>query len=228
MSWYERFSNKHRNFGLENLMAYVSLSMVIVFVTDFFFRDLNIISYLELYRANLLQGQVWRLVSFAFVPSTSSLFWITISAFFYYFIGRELEIAWGKSTFTLYYIMGMLSAIIASLLTGYANNAYLNTSLVLAYAFLFPNAQFTIYFLIPIKAKYIGYVSLAWYGISIIYGIYDGVAMGAWSTLVATLMALVNFFAFFGPGMFQNAKTKIKNKNRRKEFEKQLRNGRDD
>ena len=96
--------------------------MAVVFVLDLFSNGYA--SYMLYFNAELvLQGELWRLVTWMFLPTNGSLFWIFISLSFYYFIGTSIEEYWGTAKFTLYYLSGMLfsvlSTVILSLATGY-------------------------------------------------------------------------------------------------------------
>ena len=83
-----------RNFEIENLMTYIAASMAIVFVGDMLTNGL-MSSYLSFSRSAILEGQVWRLLTFLFIPQTNSVVWIIFSVYFYYITGKETEMAWG-------------------------------------------------------------------------------------------------------------------------------------
>ena len=54
---------------------------------------------LSLDRSFLLRGQVWRLVTFLFLPPSSSPLWILFNLYFYCLLGRGLEQQWGVFRF---------------------------------------------------------------------------------------------------------------------------------
>lgn len=91
-----------RNFEIENLMTYIAASMAIVFVGDMLTNGL-MSSYLSFSRSAILEGQVWRLLTFLFIPQTNSVVWIIFSVYFYYITGKETEMAWGAHNLTMYF-----------------------------------------------------------------------------------------------------------------------------
>ena len=184
-----RLEYKYGRYAIHNLMSYICVTMLAVYFLQMLLRA-PIIPFLSLSRGALLQGQVWRLITFIFIPPISTPFFTLISLYFYYFIGNSLEQQWGVFKFNLYYATGIIFAIIAALISGYGTVTYLNLSLFLAFAQLFPDTQFMLFFFIPIKAKYLAYFNLFVFGIQFF--------MGGWSAKLAILLAVANFLLLFG------------------------------
>lgn len=180
---------KYGRFAVHNLMIYICATMLAVYLLQYV-AGVPVVPYIALSRDALLRGQIWRLITFIFVPPASSPFWLLISLYFYYFIGNSLEQYWGAFKFNLYYLAGILFAIAAALLSGYGNVEYLNLSLFLAFAQLFPDTEFMIFFVLPVKAKYLAYIDWAFFGIQLLFG--------SFSTKIAVLFAVGNFMLFFG------------------------------
>ncbi|MBE7005097.1 MAG: rhomboid family intramembrane serine protease [Ruminococcaceae bacterium] len=200
----DRFCILHPRFGIQNLMLYIAIANVAVFLLDMFARGGTSLSSLLCFDpALVLRGQIWRLAAFVLIPEGSSAFSVLISCYFYYWIGTTLERQWGTAKFTCYYLGGMvltvLGATIVSLLTHYSiqlyGAGYVNFAMFLAFAMLWPEAQVLLFFIIPIKIKYLAYVDLAFFA----YSILRYVAMGAWFYSIIPLMALLNFVIFFWP-----------------------------
>lgn len=211
MRFIDKLERKFRRFGIPNLMIYITATMLMVFLLELVLqRDIS--SLIDLNRTMILQGQVWRLVTFIFVPVNTSPLWIILSLYFYYSIGSTLENSWGTTRFTLYYLFGMIGAIIGMFITGYASNMYLNLSLFLVYAYLFPDTQFMLFFIIPIKAKYLAYVDVA--GLLILF------VINRFPGRLAIVFAFLNFFLFFGPDLWQMLKQKKEVRDRRKRYKK--------
>ena len=175
----DRFCARHPRFGIPNLMLYVVIGNVAVYLLSVLTRanDASAISFLTFSLAGLLRGEIWRIITFIFVPQSSQPFFLLISLYFYYWIGSTLEREWGTARFTLYYLSGtlltVLGAILASLLTGQywlmvAGTTYVNLSMFLAFAFLFPDMQVLLFFIIPVKMKYLALVDAAFFLISVI------------------------------------------------------------
>ena len=130
----QRFCAAHPRFGIPNLMRVIVIGNVAVYVLMLLTQanDANALSFLTFNLNALLHGEVWRLVTFVFVPAYSSPFALLISLYFYYWIGSTLERQWGTAKFNLYYISGalltVLGVVLASLITG---NPYLTAALSL-------------------------------------------------------------------------------------------------
>ena len=197
----DRFCLQHPRFGIPNLMKFLVGIMAVVFVLDLFSNGYA--SYMLSFNAELvLQGELWRLVTWMFLPTNGSLFWIFISLSFYYFIGTSIEEYWGTAKFTLYYLSGMLfsvlSTVILSLATGYygwslSDAYYINLTMFLAFAVMYPDAQVWFYGVIPLKAKW-----LAWADIALMaWNIARSVRYGAYASALAAVVAILNFVIFF-------------------------------
>lgn len=189
---------KFGKFALPNFMFYIVAAQLAVYLINMLAPQLGIYSWLSLSRAGLLQGQIWRIITFIFLPPSQSPVFVVFSLYFYYLIGSSLENSWGTFRFQIYYMLGMLGAIVSALITGYASNVFLNYSLFFAYAMLFPNNQVLLFFLIPIKIKYLALLDALFFAASFV--------TGGLSTKAAILFSLVNFFLFFWKDFFRNMK----------------------
>ena len=196
--WMDRLEEKYRRYAISNLMMYVVVSMAAVFVLDML-MPVNLSSYLIFNKAAILRGQVWRLVTFMFLTPNSSIFWILFSLYFYWMIGSSLENQWGSFKFNMYYLFGMIGSILSGMITGYATNSYLNLSLFLAFALLYPNVEVYVFFVLPVKVKYLAWIDAA--------GLLLSFVMGTMHTRIALVMALLNLLLFFGGDMIQRIKS---------------------
>ena len=126
----QRFCARHPRFGIPNLMLYIVAGNVIVYLLMMFTQanDANALAFLTLNTSAVLKGELWRIITYVFVPTSSGIFWLLISLYFYYWIGSTLERQWGTAKFTLYYISGVLltavGVLIASLTFGINSGAY--------------------------------------------------------------------------------------------------------
>lgn len=216
MNWLDKLERKYGRLGIPNLMLYIVTTMLFVTIFDVVL-GFPLSSYLSLNRALVFRGQVWRLFTFIFIPPSSSVLTLVLALYFYYFIGSNLENIWGTFRFNVYYLFGLLGCMIAGLITGYGSNDYLNLSLFLAFAYLFPNHEVLLFFIIPIKMKYLAYLDWALFAISFLFG--------SWATRAAILASLINFFIFFGPDIWHTIKMRRGNDVQRN-FRKYYRNNR--
>lgn len=185
---FERFCYRYKNKGVPNLMLYVVLGNLMVYLFSLIDPSGLLMSVLSFNRDAILSGQVWRLLTYIFIPTESNILFMAIMMFFYFQIGRLLEHTWGTFRFNLYYFTGVvLTAAAAMIFNVYANASYLNLSLILAYATTCPENRVYLLF-IPIKMKY-----LAWfYFVSIIATMLTS-SMGM---KIFVLAALANYFIF--------------------------------
>ena len=163
MSIIARFCQKHPNFGIPNLMMYVIGGNILVYLLVMMSPNNNFLYALYFNWDLILQGQVWRLITYIFIPPTWSLFSFLISLYFYYIIAKILEMAWGTAKFSFYYFFGVILTTLYGIIISLAMDAsyvgissyYLNLSLFFAYATLFPDNIVLLFFIIPIKMKYL-------------------------------------------------------------------------
>ena len=175
----QRFCASHPRFGIPNLMRVIVAGNVAVYILMLLTQanDANALSFLTYNLNALLHGEVWRIVTFVFVPGYSSPLSLLISLYFYYWIGTTLERQWGTAKFNLYYLSGMLltvlGVVLASLITGNyyltaAGTGYVNLSMFFAFAFLFPDTTVLLFFILPIKMKWLAYLDAALFAFDII------------------------------------------------------------
>lgn len=214
MEWLYRLQRKHGKFAIPNLMLIIVIGQLFVFFANMLFADRGVISWFAFDRAAIFSGQVWRLITFIFVPDASGLFWLLLSLYFYYMIGGALENEWGSFIFNVYYFIGVLCTIIAGLITGGATNQFLNLSLFFAFAILFPDFQIMLFFVIPVKMKYLAIVDALLY----IYYFF----VGTWSLRAAIVAALVNLALFFGGTLIKKLKQNAEYRKRRNEFRREM------
>ncbi len=134
LNWLNRLERRVGRHYIPRLMQYLVIAMAGVFILDYLPLRQSASALLYFDRDLILQGQIWRLVTFIFLPPTGSWLFILLSLYFYYFLGTSLENHWGGAKFNIYYAIGILGNILAGFLTGYTTNSYLNTSLLLSIA----------------------------------------------------------------------------------------------
>lgn len=190
-SRFERFCFRHRNKGIPNLMLYLSLGSAIVYLMSLFAQNDILYYYLYFDRSLILQGQVWRLISYPLTYSSGNLLFTAISLLCYYSIGRAIENTWGTLRFNLFYLTGILMMdVYCMIFGGYADVYYLNLSLFLAYATMYPNSQFLLFFIIPVKAWIFALVDL----VLVLLGLLTEV----FPYNLFSVISLANYFLFFG------------------------------
>ena len=183
---------KLRRYAISSLIKYIVIGQGVIFLLLYAWPSLGsrLYNLMTLSRAAIFRGEIWRLVTFIFIPPNSSPLFILFAPYFYYTIGLVLEARWGTVRFNLYYAVGMLAAVVSCLLTGYATNTFLNLSLLFAYAALYPDEQVLLFMFLPIKMKYLAAIDAAFY-------LYQFV-VGTASTRVTIILCLANVLLFLG------------------------------
>ena len=213
MRFLNSLERKFGKFAIKNLMFYIVAANVVVFVVDFMFADFLLSSLLRLIPGRVMAGEVWRLITFIFVPESGNIIFTAISLYFYYIIGMSLENRWGSFQMNVYYLIGMVVSIAASLITGFPVSAdSINLSLFLAFASLAPDMQLLIFFVLPVKVKWLGWLAWAWIGYQLIN--VPGIALK-----VLILAPTLNYFVFFGPSIIGNISRSRKRQVNRARFE---------
>ena len=207
-NWLDKLERKFSRYAIPNLITYI----IILYAAGFALELINPTFYsqfLSLDASKILQGQIWRIVTFIIQPPSNSLIFIAFALYLYYMIGKQLEAAWGAFRFNLYFFSGMLfivlGAILAYLLTGTVlpmDTWYLNLSLFFAFAALYPDIQLLLFFVIPIKIKWLAILD----GLYFIYAIvqaflpaYGGGVFGIYykANALAAFISILNFIIFF-------------------------------
>ena len=183
-----RLERKLGRFAIENLTAFIVGGMAIVFVLAYAKPDL--IEHLTLDPAVALK-QPWRFVTYLFIPTSMRLVWILFSLYWTWLVGSNLENEWGAFKLNVYYLIGVLGTTGAAWLTGMPQgNFWLNTSLFFAFATVFPNYEILLFFIVPIRVKWLALITAALVG----YAFFDG-DIGA---KAAIAVAFGNYLLFFG------------------------------
>lgn len=201
MNWIDKLEKRFNRYAIPNLMLYiVSITGFVYLVSNLLDQSGIFLDKLTLYPEAIMRGEVWRLITYIFIPPASSPIFIVFILYFYYIIGISLEHEWGSFRFNLYYLLGMVGTTIAALITGSATSVYLNLSLFLAFAYIYPNFEMLLFFILPIKVKYLAYFEWVFIIITIVT---QPIPYKA-----AAIASLINYFIFFGNDIFKNARNK--------------------
>ena len=194
MVYIDRFCRKHPDFGIPNLMKYVCIANVIFWLLGVV--NPVLLSYLRFDPYLVLHGQVWRIVTFAlYPPSTGMLAFIAF--YFYYWIGSTLEQYWGTPKFNVYFFSGLvltlLYGFVIYFITGLRiqlNAEYVYLSMFFSFAAMFPDMQVLLFFIIPVKMKWLALLDAAFFIL--------GVVTTAFPVNLLPIVAVLNFFVFCG------------------------------
>lgn len=211
MKLWDKIKRFFRTFAVEGLMIYVTVTVFIVFAVSYIFPNIGIPEYILFDRAEILEGQVWRVVTFLFAPQTMNPLFMLINLYFYYIIGTSLEGYWGSVKFTRYFFAGTALLIAGGFIVGRVTAYYLYLSMFISYAILAPNEQFLFFGIIPIKAKYLAALDGVFMAFYFIVGFAsERVSIGA---------SVILILLFFGKNIISRIKAKKRFKDFKKNFE---------
>lgn len=190
MSWMDTLERKYGRFTFPYLLELLIIGQVFVFTSTYF--GLVRAEQLVLNSSAVMSGEVWRLFTFMVFPMDEDLLFFAIGAYVTFLIGGSLQRQWGEFRFGLYVGMGWIATILVSFLMPgtLILNQFIFGALTLAFARLFPEVEFLIFFVLPVKVKYIGYLMWGFYGLAFLTG-------GVESRLLIAA-GVLPFFVFFG------------------------------
>ena len=193
---FERFCYQNRNKGIPNLMLYITVGTAIVYLLSLIDESDTLYYALCFDRALILQGQVWRLITYVFTFDAGNILIMLISLFCYFSLGRAMENIWGTFRFNLFYFTGVILMDVFCMIFGgfRADVYYLNMSLFLGYATLYPDAGFLLFYIIPVKAWIFALLDL----VLTLVKVAQLTAAGLFPYNLYPLIAIANYFLFFG------------------------------
>ena len=196
MTFYQKLERRFGKYAVPNLMKYICVIYVVGYLIQMF-NPLLYFYYLDLDAEAILHGHIWRIITFIFYPPSTSFLWMIVALFVYYSLGMTLERVWGTFKYNFFYFTGVillvLAAILIYLVTDYSVQlypTYMTFSIFLAYALTFPETTFLLYFIIPIKAKWLAIAEVVLY-------LFYFVALPGLGNKVAILVSLLNVALFF-------------------------------
>lgn len=207
MKWINKLERKYGHLGIKNLMLYIVAITGLAYVAIYFDASGTIYYKLTLDPNAVLQGEIWRLITYIFIPPNTSPIFLAFILYFYYMIGRSLEDEWGTFKFNLYYFIGIVGTTLAAFITGYsATTFYLNMSLFLAFAWIYPNYTIRLFLIFPVQIKYLALFYLLYLVVALIFN--------PMSEKIAAIVSLLNYLLFFGKDTIEfikNRRFAIKN-----------------
>lgn len=212
MDFMTKLERKFGKFSIPNLTIILIVGFILGYMIEIF--SPAALELITMDPEKIMHGQVYRLITWVVIPPGSPSIFIIITLMFYFSIGRTLENAWGDFRYTMYILSGIVFTDAGIMITYFvmkllgqadllnlyyeyglygASTYYLCMSMFLAYAFMFPDLQVLLYFIIPIKVRWLGYLDIAYLILTILqYGL-----MGYYTGMVTVIMSVLNFILFY-------------------------------
>lgn len=203
MGFLNKMERKFGRYAIPNLTFWLIGAYILGFIIEYTMPSVQ--SMLTLEPALILKGQVWRIISWLLIPPSVNILFLIFFLSCYYFIGTSIEQAIGTFRYNVYLLGGILISVLGAFVLygiyyvavgipvtgigGYFSTVYINMSLFLAFAVIYPNVEFRLYFIIPIRAKWMGLIEAIWVVFMFI--------VSNWAGRTAIIASLLNFLIFF-------------------------------
>ena len=214
MSLLDKLERRFGRFGVENLTVYIVIGQVVMFVLGY--ANPEVVEKLVLLPDAVLQGEVWRLVSFAVMVPASHPLWAFFAVYLFYMFGTALEQLWGPFRYTLYLLLGYGLTVGVAFVWPHqvSENIYLESTVFLAFAFLFPSFELLVFFILPVKVKWLALLTWVIYAVTLVQGTnHDRALIGA---------AVASFFVYFGRELVDAVKNRKRSAENRAQWRRKM------
>ena len=191
MDWVDRLERRVGFLTVPGLPGFLAGMTVAVGLLELFKPEF--IAVLTLDPSRLLRGEVWRIVTFLFVPPPAGPLWLALWIALLYACLQALEAAWGDFRFEVFVAVGALACAAGGRATGaeFSNN-YLILAAFLAFARLMPDRELLVLFVLPVKLRWLAALAAVW--AALIF------ATAGLTGRVELLCGLSPYLLFHGPG----------------------------
>ncbi|MEX1017934.1 MAG: hypothetical protein WDZ31_14430 [Phycisphaeraceae bacterium] len=199
LTWLERKLGRY---------AIPNLTLILIGLQVFFFlavmADPVLYGQMALIWEKVFAGEVWRVLTFVVMPRAEYPLFFLIAMYVFWLMGSALNREWGDFRYNLYLLVGFVATALAGLIdpSQPVTNTIVFTSVLFAFAWLYPDFQFLLFFILPVKVKWLGILG----GVFLAGGFLAALSQGAWQEAAVVAAGVCNFFLFFGPEMVQRAR----------------------
>jgi hypothetical protein len=208
MNYLNKLERKLGRYAIPNLSLWLIVGYAIGYVCYYVqrFTSLPILDFLMLDPSRVMRGQIWRLLTWVLMPpSYTNIFFYLIMMMLYYQLGTALERTWGTFRFNAYIFGGVIFTALGVMVTYFVLRAlnmpeayfmgytvstyYINLAIFLAFAVCYPDMQLMLYFIIPVKIKWL----------AVLYAVLVCIdfVQSSWTERIVIIMSLMNFLVFF-------------------------------
>jgi hypothetical protein len=204
MNLLDKLERKLGRFAVPHVTIVLIACQVVVFVANLGPQRQGvqpISEMLALVPAAVLQGEVWRLFTFLVIPPASNVIFAFFFWYLFYLMGTALERTWGVFRYNVYLLVGYVATVgLAFIVPDVpATNLFLQASVFLAFAYLYPDFELYIFFVLPVKIKWLALFTWIGYAYTMI--------VGGWLPRLLVLASVCNFLLFFGKDIWLRLRT---------------------
>lgn len=206
MRMFRRLEQALGRFAIPQLTIVLIACQVVAFVMMMVRADNSVVGLLTLIPSRVLEGEVWRLITFVALPppvgrDVFAIIWAFFFWYMFYLMGNTLEHNWGVFRYNAYLLIWYVATVGAAFLTPEmpTANVFLFTSIFLAFAFLFPNFELRLFLILPVKIKWLAWLA----GIGLGLAALSSLLVMQFSVALTIFASFTNYFIFFGKEMFE-------------------------
>ncbi len=219
MGFISKLERKFGRHAIKHLTRFIILAYIIGYVLVIIsaYSRVPILEWLSLNPGAIVSGQIWRIFSWVLVPPSSLNIFTVIMLFCYYQLGTLLERVWGDFLYDFYIFFGLIMTVIGAFIIYFAGGAalvemtggllfttyYVSLSIFLGFAMTFPEQRMLLFFIIPLKVKYLAIFDIAYLTYLMI--------TGNWITRVQIICSLAATIIFFFMTRGSMMKSRAKN-----------------
>ena len=203
MSFLDKLERRLGFLAFQNLTLYLIIGQVAMFgLASFSPNPAVVMGNLVFTWERFLSGEFWRLFTFVLIPPQTFWLFLVFAWLILYMMGSFLEQHWGAFRYNLYVLAGIVGGLASGLVHPYypVFNHYLGLSIWFGFAYLNPNYELRIYFILPVKVKWIAFFSL---GLVMVEFFGSNLA-----GKVIIIGSLLNFPIFFGADILRRLRSK--------------------
>ena len=208
MSLLSRLERRFGRFAVQNVTVILIVGQVFLYVAQIISPPnggFNVLDNVRLYPAAVLNGEVWRLITFVFDPPLTDPIFVFFFWYLFYLMGTTLEAGWGTFRYNLFLLIGYLASVATAFAIYFAtgvnmpaNNGFLYGTVFLAFARLYPDFVMYIFFILPVKIRWLALIQ--WFGYAY------GFIFGDWMAKGMIAASVLNYFLFFGRDIWRDMK----------------------
>ena len=209
MSLISRLESKFGRYSPPNVTLVLIAGQVLCYVATYLNREnggTRLLQSIVLIPDRVASGEVWRVVTYLFEPPHVNPLFAFFYWYLFYLFGTSLESAWSTFRYNSYLFIGYFASLAFALVgwwfgagTQLATNSFLYGSVFLAFARLFPDFTLNLFFILPVKVKWLALVTWILYG-------YTLLTDPVWLSKLMIVAAVLNYLLFFGRDIRQGMK----------------------
>ncbi|HVU17959.1 MAG TPA: hypothetical protein VHD32_13620 [Candidatus Didemnitutus sp.] len=199
MSLLNRLERIFGRLAIENVTLYLIIGQAFFYLMAMLGRDYT--GLIGLAPAQVLHGEFWRLFTFMLWPPSMGPLWVAFYWYMFYLMGSALEQYWGAFRFNAFLFTGWFLTVAVAFFFPEApvTNIFVFLTVLLAFAYLNPDFELLIFFILPLKIKWLALFQAGLYLVELV--------RAPWSIRWTIVASLGNFVLFFGADVIQRMRT---------------------